>query len=73
MCVWQQTSPDSSFTTRRICSRATPEGRITLSDLRLITTINGQRSERLLEHEADYESALQEHFGIVLNNSGKNT
>jgi N-hydroxyarylamine O-acetyltransferase len=67
MCVWQQTSPGSSFLTRRICTRATPEGRITLRDMRLITTVNGQRSERQLDREAECEVALREHFGIVLN------
>ncbi|MEO8973391.1 MAG: arylamine N-acetyltransferase, partial [Ktedonobacteraceae bacterium] len=40
-CIYQQTSPDSHFTQQRICSLATPTGRITLSDLRLITTIHG--------------------------------
>jgi N-hydroxyarylamine O-acetyltransferase len=50
MCVWQQTSPDSSFTTRRVCTRATLNGRITLRDMLLITTVNGQRSERQLDH-----------------------
>lgn len=66
MFVWQQTSPESSFMTRRICTRATPTGRITLRDTRLITTVNGQRSERQLERETDCELALREHFGIVL-------
>jgi N-hydroxyarylamine O-acetyltransferase len=66
MCLWQQTSPESSFTQRRICTRATPDGRITLSDMRLITTVNGQRSERQLEREADCAAALRTHFGIVL-------
>jgi N-hydroxyarylamine O-acetyltransferase len=69
MCVWQQTSPDSSFLTRRICTRATSDGRITLSEMRLITTVNGQRSERQLDREAACEVALREHFGIVLNDS----
>jgi N-hydroxyarylamine O-acetyltransferase len=67
MCVWQQTSPESSFTQRRVCTRATPTGRITLSDMRLITTVNGQRSERLLDGEAEYEVVLREEFGIILN------
>jgi N-hydroxyarylamine O-acetyltransferase len=30
MCQYHQTSPESSFTQNRICSRATPQGRITL-------------------------------------------
>jgi N-hydroxyarylamine O-acetyltransferase len=66
MCVWQQTSPESSFTQRRVCTRATPEGRITLSEMRLITTVNGQRSERLLAGEEEYQAVLREKFDIIL-------
>ena len=40
-CHFQQTSPDSHFTQKRICSLALPGGRITLSDRRLITTLYG--------------------------------
>src|SRR5579864_6315541 len=42
MCRYHQTSPDSSFTQNRICSRATPDGRITLSEMKLITTRKGE-------------------------------
>ena len=65
-CVYQQTSPQSSFTRRRICTRATPEGRITLSDMRLITTINGAKTERTLAEEDEYTATLREHFGVDL-------
>ena len=67
MCHYQQTSPDSHFTQKRICSLATPEGRVSLSDMRLIVTANGERSERELSGPADYAAALREHFGIELN------
>lgn len=66
MCHHHQTSPDSSFTTNRICSRATPAGRITLSNLKLITTEKGHREEKLLNSEEEYLSALRERFGIEL-------
>lgn len=66
MCHYQQTSPESHFTQKRICSRATPDGRITLSDMRLIVTASGQRRERLLTDESDYAAALMDHFGIDL-------
>jgi N-hydroxyarylamine O-acetyltransferase len=65
-CYWTQTSPLSSFTQRRICSLATPIGRITLSDMKLIITTNGSRQEREVESEAQYYDILQERFGIVL-------
>ncbi len=65
-CHYQQTSPDSHFTQKRICSRTTPEGRFTLSDLRLIITADGQRQERVLADQGEYEAALKEYFGVVL-------
>jgi N-hydroxyarylamine O-acetyltransferase len=66
MCQYQQTSPDSHFVTRRICSRATPDGQITLSDKHLIVTSNGQRTEHLVTSEEDFSSLLRKHFGIDL-------
>lgn len=66
MCHYHQTSPDSPFTRRRICSRATPTGRVTLADMRLIVTNNGDREERLLRSEEEYRSALREYFNLVL-------
>jgi N-hydroxyarylamine O-acetyltransferase len=66
MCRYHQTSPESSFTRKRVCTRATLTGRITLSDMRLITTIGSERQEQLLADEAEYRSALWEHFGIEL-------
>jgi N-hydroxyarylamine O-acetyltransferase len=68
MCVYHQTSPNSTFPRARICSRATPQGRITLSEMRLIHTINGERTERMLESEQQYAQALVEYFGIELPN-----
>ena len=65
-CDWTQTSPLSSFTQRRVCSLATPDGRISLSDMRLIITSNGSRQEREVESEAEYDDILRERFGIVL-------
>ncbi len=38
MCEYHQTSPESSFTRRRICTMAKPDGRITLAGMRLIET-----------------------------------
>ncbi|MEM8535569.1 MAG: arylamine N-acetyltransferase [Chloroflexota bacterium] len=67
MCHYHQTSPESHFTQRRICSRATPEGRVTLSEMRFITTtLSGERQERELTSEAEYTTMLQKHFDIVM-------
>lgn len=65
-CDFHQSSPQSHFTRQRVCSLATPQGRITLSDRRLIITENGHRQERDLENEDDFLRHLQEHFGIDL-------
>jgi len=64
MCHYHQTSPDSSFTQNRICSRATPDGRITLSEMKLIVTRNGQREERSLTSQDEWVAVLREQFGI---------
>src|SRR5688500_13532233 len=67
MCEYQQTSPESHFTKGRICTRATATGRVTLSGLRLITTLNaGERAEEDLAGEEEYNAALRDHFGIVM-------
>lgn len=66
MCHYHQTSPASSFTQKRICSRATPEGRITLSEMTLILTNKGQRTERELASEKEWLRILDEQFGIRL-------
>jgi len=67
MCRYHQSSPQSHFTQGRICSRATDEGRITLSDMRLITTYrNGERKEQTLQSDEQYLVALREHFGVVM-------
>jgi N-hydroxyarylamine O-acetyltransferase len=65
MCRYHQTSPDSPFTQRRICSLATPDGRITLSGMRLITTAASERHERELADDRDYADVLRDRFGVV--------
>jgi len=66
MCHYHQTSPDSSFTQNRVCTKATPDGRITLSGMKLIVTRDGHREEKVLTSEEEWNNALQEHFGISL-------
>ncbi len=66
MCAYQQTSPESHFTRQRICSRATDRGRVTLSDLKLIETIDGRREERVLGGEDEWRVTLRELFQINL-------
>ncbi len=66
MCRYHQTSPLSSFTQKRICSLATVDGRVTLTNNRLITTRGGQRRERELADELEIAAILREQFGVVL-------
>ncbi len=65
-CHWTQTAAESWFTQRRMCSRATEQGRITLSDLRLITTRAGEKQERELQSEEDLRMVLRQEFDVVL-------
>jgi len=69
MCHYHQTSPESPFTRKDVCSVATPDGRITLTDRKVIFTRNGCREERLLASDAEWQAALKEQFGIVLSKS----
>lgn len=66
MCHYHQTSPDSLFTQKRICTRATSDGRVTLTDSRLMTTIHGQRHEQPVDSEQEYQNLLQTKFDIIL-------
>ena len=69
-CRFHQTSPDSHFTKGLICSRATEDGRITLSDMRYITTSGPQRlrHEQTLTTRVEYDRVLREQFGVVMKN-----
>ena len=66
MCHYHQTSPLTSFTQKRLCTRATPDGRITLSEMKLVVTSNGQRNDRTLVSQDEWVSTLREQFGINL-------
>ncbi|GHO47971.1 arylamine N-acetyltransferase family protein [Ktedonospora formicarum] len=65
-CHYHQTSPDSGFTKKRVCSLALPDGRLTLSDLLLITTLQGRREERSLSNEQEYVATLAKLFDITI-------
>jgi N-hydroxyarylamine O-acetyltransferase len=65
-CLYHQTSPESSFTRGNIISRATPDGRISLEDGRLILTKDGQRSEQAIQTKEEYEKLLKQHFDVTL-------
>lgn len=68
MCGYHQSSPASPFTQKSLCSIATPEGRITLSNNRLIQTLSGQRHQRKITTTEEYKALLRSHFGLDLGN-----
>ena len=66
MCHYHQTSPESHFTQKAVCSLATTNGRITLANGRLIMTTGAQREELAVTSEEGYRTLLKIHFGIAL-------
>ncbi len=65
-CQRLQTSPESPFTRKAVCSLPTPDGRITLSGGRLIRTGQGRREEEPVAGPEAYRALLRTHFGIEL-------
>lgn len=64
-CLYHQTSLESHFTQGRICTLATPTGRITISGQRLIEKTAGVRTETELSGEAEYAATLRARFGVI--------
>ena len=65
-CHFHQSSPQSSFTQKVVCSLATPTGRKTISNMQYIVTEDGQRSERPIANEDERTALLRDEFGVVL-------
>ncbi|MDA0193700.1 MAG: arylamine N-acetyltransferase [Bacteroidetes bacterium] len=63
-CKWHQTSEESHFYQKKICSIATPDGRVSLTDIKLIETVKGKRTETLLLNSDDFNAKLRELFRI---------
>lgn len=64
-CVFNQVSEESTFTHHDIVTRATPEGRVTLTDSTLTRTINGKKDKREIT-QAEKTELLRDEFGITL-------
>jgi N-hydroxyarylamine O-acetyltransferase len=65
MCRYQQTSPTSMFVQKRICSQATPTGRLSLSnDEWIVSGLEGSRDVTTVD-EATWTRLLADHFGIT--------
>jgi N-hydroxyarylamine O-acetyltransferase len=65
-CELRLSSPGSFFSKNLMCSMATPNGRVTLLNDRLIVTWNGLKQERRLWGDQDFRAELSRRFGIVL-------
>ena len=65
-CWFQQTSPLSHFTRSTICSRLTPDGRVSISGRLLIRTRNGTRTEERIDGDDELLAAYRDHFGVGL-------
>jgi N-hydroxyarylamine O-acetyltransferase len=65
MCHYHQTSPESQFTKNRMVTQATPDGRVTLSNNRLIETRGETREERPVSARAEFAALCQQYFGIT--------
>ena len=63
---WHQTSPRSWHTQNRICTRATPDGRVTLTETKLVIKRNSKRTEHSISTQEEYVDALRAHFGITI-------
>ena len=65
-CNYHQTSNESHFMQKRICSLPTKNGRITLTGDTLKITENGVVRQRKLNSEQEIQQELWNHFGIRL-------
>jgi N-hydroxyarylamine O-acetyltransferase len=71
MCSYQQTSSESVFTRKTVCSLPTLNGRITLANGRFVVTAAGKREERKVATEEEYRVLLRSHFGINLGDGAR--
>lgn len=65
MCRYHQTSPASSFTQRTVCTLATTDGRVTLSQEGLTVTQDGQKSRTPVDTADERQRLLVELFGMA--------
>jgi N-hydroxyarylamine O-acetyltransferase len=68
MCHYHQTSPDSVFTQHRLVTIAMARGRVTLTDMLLRITKQGELQESVLSSETEYSETLKQYFGIEIDN-----
>lgn len=64
MCHYHQTNEKSHFTKKKVITRATPQGRITLTDTTLAITNAGKKEKQTILNKDEFKVKLHEYFGI---------
>jgi N-hydroxyarylamine O-acetyltransferase len=72
-CRYQQTSPNSHFKKGRLCTLLTRNGRVTLTDTKLIVTRGRARIDRPVKTRVEFGRLLRKWFGIDLQNDSTQT
>src|SRR5712691_11846615 len=65
-CRYQQTSPNSHFKKGRLCTLLTRNGRVTLTDTKLIVTRGHRRIERPVKTRGEFHRLLRKWFGMSI-------
>lgn len=65
-CAFHQTSPDSHFTKNSLCTLPVAGGRVTIAGRLLVTRLDGVRTEREVDDDAELLTLYRQHFGIAL-------
>lgn len=68
---YQQTSPNSHFKKGRLCSVLTQDGRVTLTDTKLVVTRGRRRIERPVKGREEFDRLLRKWFGMNLESGSK--
>ncbi|RED94108.1 arylamine N-acetyltransferase family protein [Marinoscillum furvescens] len=64
-CEFHQKSSASHFTRQKLITVLTPEGRITLTDRKLILNLKGERTEHAIQNQDEFYTHLKDYFGIT--------
>lgn len=65
-CVDKQVNPESHFVKNTICTRATPEGRITIYNDKFIERNSAERFESSISGDVDLKKAIKVRFGMEI-------
>ena len=63
-CQFQQTSPDSHFVQKRLCTMPVQNGRLTITNNTFKRTLDGEVTEEEIPSETAFRALLAWHFGI---------